>query len=49
MNNHLKESKMGYYSHWVRAMGMSIALFFHAWIPNLFPTYASDKIKGNKK
>ena len=42
---HLKESNMGYGEHLVRAMSMSIALFIHAWIPDAFPTYASDKMK----
>ena len=48
MIKHLKESQMNYYSHWTRAMSMSVALFFHAFIPNLFPTYASDKMNGVK-
>jgi len=42
---HLKESDMKYKDHWCRAMSMSIALFCHAFIPSLFPTYASDKMK----
>jgi len=47
---HLKENNMTYKEHWWRAMSMSVALFFHAWIPPLFPTYASDKMKkGHKK
>jgi hypothetical protein len=25
---------------------MSIALFVHAWIPDLFPTYASNKMNN---
>jgi len=25
-------------------MSMATALFVHAWIPSLFPTYASDKM-----
>jgi len=42
---HLKESNMKYKDHWCRAMSMSVALFFHAFIPSLFPMYASDKMK----
>ena len=41
---HLKENNMTYRTHWWRAMSMSVALFIHAWIPSLFPTYASDKM-----
>ncbi len=44
MTKHLKENNTTYKSHWWRAMSMSIALFVHAWIPSLFPTYASDKM-----
>jgi len=41
---HLKENNTTYKSHWWRAMSMSVALFIHAWIPSLFPTYASEKM-----
>jgi len=41
---HLKENNTTYKAHWWRAMSMSIALFIHAWIPSMFPTYASDKM-----
>ena len=44
---HLEENNMTYKDHWWRAMSMSMALFAHAWIPSLFPTYASDKMKQN--
>jgi|GEM_PF-403064 hypothetical protein len=44
LTKHLKENNMTYKSHWWRAMSMSLALFAHAWIPSLFPTYASDKM-----
>ena len=40
---------MGYRDHWWRSMSMSISLFIHAWIPDLFSTYASEKINGVKK
>ena len=43
---HLEENNTTYKSHWWRAMSMSIALFIHAWIHSLFPTYASDKMKS---
>ncbi len=42
---HLKDNNMSYFHHWWRAMSMSIALFIHAFIPSLFPTYASEKMK----
>jgi hypothetical protein len=41
---HLKENNTTYKDHWWRAMSMSVALFIHAWMPSLFPTYASDKM-----
>jgi len=41
---HLKENNTTYKDHWWRAMSMSMALFVHAWVPSLFPTYASDKM-----
>ena len=41
---HLKENNTSYKAHWWRAMSMSVALFIHAWIPSLLPTYASDKM-----
>jgi hypothetical protein len=44
---HLKETNMSYGQHFTRAMSMSLALFVHAFIPNAFPTYASDKMKRN--
>jgi hypothetical protein len=44
---HLKENNTTYKDHWWRAMSMSVALFIHAWIPSLFPTYASDKMNQN--
>lgn len=44
MAKHLKENNTTYKAHWWRAMSMSVALFIHAWIPSMFPTYASDKM-----
>ena len=44
---HLKENNTTYAAHWWRAMSMSVTLFIHAWIPSLFPTYASDKMKSD--
>ena len=44
---HIKENNTTYKAHWWRAMSMSVALFIHAWIPSLFPTYASDKMYQN--
>jgi len=43
---HLKDNNTSYGKHWIRAMSMSIALFIHAWIPNLLEHYASDKINS---
>ncbi len=45
---HIKENNTTYKAHWWRAMSMSMALFIHAWIPSLFPTYASDKMNHNQ-
>lgn len=42
---HLNDNQVSYTHHWVRAMKMSIALFVHAWIPDVLQTYASDKMK----
>ena len=47
MTKHLKDNNMTYRQHFTRAMSMSLALFVHAFIPNAFPTYASDKMKGD--
>ncbi len=44
---HIEENNTTYKAHWWRAMSMSVALFVHAWIPSLFPTYASDKMNHN--
>jgi hypothetical protein len=41
---HLKEQNVGYFTHWFRAMKCSFALFIHAFIPSLFPHYASSKL-----
>jgi len=43
---HLKEVKMGYWEHWYDAIKMSLAMFIHAWIPSLYTTYVSDKLKN---
>ena len=48
MIKHIKENNTTYYNHFIRAMSMSIALFIHAFIPNVFATYASDKINNKK-
>lgn len=42
--NHLSDNNMSYLGHWKRAMSMSIALFIHAWIPNVLHDYASNKM-----
>ena len=43
---HIEKNNTTYKAHWWRAISMSVALFIHAWIPSLFPTYASDKMKS---
>ena len=40
-----KEHNVSYTAHWKRAMQMSVALFIHAWIPDVLQTYASNKMK----
>ena len=47
MIKHLKDNKMSYFQHWYRAMKMSIALFIHAWLPNVLESYASDKMNND--
>jgi hypothetical protein len=47
MTGHLKENNTSYFQHWKRAMSMSIALFIHAWIPDLLKTYASERMKNH--
>ena len=42
MTSHLNDNNIGYAPHWRRAMSMSIALFIHAWIPNILHDYASN-------
>lgn len=44
MVGHLKDNHMGYFHHWIRAMSMSIALFIHAWLPNVLEDYASKRM-----
>ena len=44
MIKHLKENGMGYWEHWVRAMKCSLALFVHAWYPDVLEDYASKEL-----
>ena len=46
MTKHLQDINMNYWVHWWGAIKLSIALFIHAWLPDVFTTYASDKLKG---
>ncbi len=46
--NHLKENNTTYWKHWLFAMKLSIALFIHAWIPNILKNYVSNKICNKK-
>ena len=41
---HLNENKMTYWQHWRLAMSCSIALFIHAWYPDVLEKYASDRL-----
>ena len=46
---HLQENKVGYWEHWRFAMKLSIALFIHAWLPDVLTDYASKKILEQHK
>ena len=46
---HLKQNKLGYLQHWFFAMKLSLALFVHAWYPDILETYVSDQICKNEK
>ncbi len=41
---HLIEQDVGYWQHWYRAMKISVALFIHAWLPNILRDYASKEL-----
>tara|TARA_B100002019_G_scaffold75878_1_gene65516 strand:- start:357 stop:503 length:147 start_codon:yes stop_codon:yes gene_type:complete len=45
MMNHLKENNIGYWEHWLRAMKLSLALYIHAWLPDVLSDYASKELK----
>ncbi len=45
MFKHLKDTGFTYIGHWYEAMSCSLALFVHAWLPNFYSTYVSDKLK----
>jgi len=45
---HLINNKVSYITHWQRAMSMSMALFIHAWLPDVLETYASDRMNEDK-
>jgi len=46
-NNHLKENKLRYWSHWWRAMKLSGALFIHAFLPDVLTDYASKELSDD--
>ena len=46
---HLKENNISYWKHWLFAMKLSLVLFIHAWYPDVFETYVSDKIRKDEK
>lgn len=43
--NHWETYDMTYIQHFTRAMSMGLALVIHAFIPCVFKTYASDKMR----
>lgn len=45
---HLKDNNVTYWYHWRFAMKVSLALFIHAWFPNVLEDYASNKLCGKK-
>ena len=47
MTKHLKETNMGYFKHWWRAMKLSGALFIHAFLPDVLTDYASKKLSDD--
>ena len=49
MFKHLKDTGFTYFGHWVEAMTYSLVLFIHAWWPDCYSTYVSDKIKERMK
>ena len=46
-NNHLKETKLGYWEHWWRAMKLSGALFIHGFLPDVLTDYASKELNND--
>ena len=44
MIKHLKDKRVGYWSHWLNATKCGLALLTHAWLPFLFEDYASKNI-----
>jgi|TARA_B100000424_G_C22861830_1_gene459266 hypothetical protein len=44
--SHLKENNMSYWEHWWRAIKISLALFIHAWLPNVLTDYASKELNN---
>jgi len=47
MTKHLKDIDMSYWKHWLGAMKLSVALFVHAWLPDVLTNYASEKLNKN--
>ena len=44
--SHLEEKNIGYWKHWWRAMKIRLALFIHAWLPNVLTDYASKELNN---
>ena len=49
MFKHLKQNNTSYWKHWLRAMKLSIALFIHAFIPNILTDYASKELNSKTR
>ena len=44
--SHLEENNISYWKHWWRAIKISLALFIHAWLPNVLTDYASKELNN---
>ena len=52
MNNimikHLEENNISYWKHWWRAIKISVALFIHAFLPDVLSDYASKELNNEE-
>ena len=49
MFKHLKETNTNYFKHWLRAMKLSIALFIHAFLPDILTDYATKELNSKTR